>query len=158
MRLQFKLNIRTCLAASVLLHFGVLVLLTHSGQLKQHEKPKSLGSNVHIELLLKREDAQSSAGSDGTGLRVNNQGITKPCKGNREYLGIGITFMPGTHVVVTAPPGYPAYEAGIRIGDYLMDPWTRENEHGVVTMIAIRGYEKHVFHIKMDRICYSEDL
>lgn len=75
----------------------------------------------------------------------------KSCKDS--YGGIGIYYNYDTGRIIKAYPGYPAYEAGIRDGDFLIGPRagdisgeegtavsiTYEGSNGVKTISVIRG-------------------
>jgi len=79
------------------------------------------------------------------------------CEGkDSSYLGIGLLFQLGTGVVSFVPKQYPAYKAGIRVGDMMVDPWVTEVD-GYMDIEVVRGYQHLKFHVKMDTICYSVD-
>lgn len=78
------------------------------------------------------------------------------CNGkDRYYKGIGVIYNPGTHVITHAPEYYPGYQAGLRIGDYIVDPDVAEVD-GYINFDILRAHEQLHFHIKTDNICVQE--
>lgn len=41
----------------------------------------------------------------------------------KTFEGIGIIYSPFTYAVLSAPPDLPAYQAGVRVGDVMVDPY-----------------------------------
>jgi hypothetical protein len=74
------------------------------------------------------------------------------CAGeDKNYKGIGITF--AVQIIKYAPEYYPAYKAGIRVGDQIL--YLKEFDDFIDIAIA-RGYNRLYFHIKKDNICYND--
>lgn len=79
-----------------------------------------------------------------------------PCKDKAStYQGIGVLYYGPVNAVYKAPEQYPAYRAGIRVGDQLLNPG-EEVINGYVDVYIQRGYEKLRFHIKIGTICFEE--
>lgn len=80
----------------------------------------------------------------------------KMCAGlDNTYLGIGIMIQPGSDTVIAAPPQYPAYKAGMRIGDYIVNPWGVVIVDGYLDYDVRRSTEILKFHVKVENICYK---
>ena len=77
------------------------------------------------------------------------------CTGkDKSYEGVGFMFSPGTNTVLLVPRYYPAYKAGLRVGDMITNYIVIIN--GYIDLDLIRGYTKLHLHIKTDKICYDE--
>lgn len=75
----------------------------------------------------------------------------------KTYLGVGIRYSPFTNLITHVPEFYPAYRAGMRVGDMLLDPDTPIVD-GYLDIEAVRGYQQMHFHIKAEQICYKARL
>lgn len=71
------------------------------------------------------------------------------------YTGIGIVYNQFTQIILDAPPVYPAYKAGVRIGDILLNPRSTPDKLGSVEVTVSRGDENYIFHIQQSKICYD---
>ena len=82
------------------------------------------------------------------------------CKDHHWYGGVGVQHSggPSVYVQITdCPPGYPAYEAGVRVNDILLNPNDLRGEPGTpVTIMVERRGETMVFKTKRTKIC-TED-
>ncbi len=83
----------------------------------------------------------------------------KICAGkDNKYLGVGIIIQPGSDRIISAPPQYPAYRAGLREGDLLIDPFVSEiTADGYLDFIASRNNIPIKFHIKTENICFKKE-
>lgn len=72
------------------------------------------------------------------------------------YTGIGITYSTFTQRIIDAPTSYPAYQAGIRANDTLVNPKSAPDAEGYVTVRIIRDDLEMVFKIKQTKICYED--
>lgn len=82
-----------------------------------------------------------------------------PCPADaKTYLGVGITYDRVTGLIEQAPSVHPAYKAGIRVGDLLVnDPYP--DEKGMMYLNIIQNNHQHTLAIKATQICYlSEPL
>lgn len=73
------------------------------------------------------------------------------------YEGIGYLFQPSTGTVINVPPGYPAYDAGIRLGDVIIETQIEPDAEGYYH-IRVRRHgiaAPLIFHIKVQPICYD---
>ncbi len=81
---------------------------------------------------------------------------TKICTGkDKTYFGVGFIWNPQTNVITHAPEDYPAYKAGIRQGDMVMNP-AEEYIDGYVTFEVVRSFQQLRFRVKGDNICYQD--
>ena len=77
------------------------------------------------------------------------------CAADRQYDGIGIIFDPYDFKITEAPTSYPAYRAGIRVGDVIMRPYSTIAVQGVMDVDIEKPNGKVVkYRIKTTRICY----
>lgn len=77
------------------------------------------------------------------------------CAGkDNTYMGIGIKFDSYMAYVIYAPEMYPAYKAGIRVGDRILNPDVPIKD-GYINFKIIRNDENMEFRIKIERICYT---
>jgi predicted metalloprotease with PDZ domain len=74
---------------------------------------------------------------------------------DKSYRGVGIIYSYGSNMIVHAPEYYPAYKAGLRLGDFIVNETTEVN--GYIDFDVRRGYTKLFFHIKLDNICYNDE-
>jgi hypothetical protein len=75
---------------------------------------------------------------------------------DKEYLGIGVMWRPDTGLVIHVPEDYPAYKAGIRIGDQVKDPFANDITNGYLDMDVMREYTLLHFHVKVEKICFQD--
>jgi len=76
---------------------------------------------------------------------------------DNSYMGVGFRYSPFTNLVIDVPEYYPAYKAGIRVGDLLLDPDSPIVD-GYLNIEIIRGYQQIHFRIKAEQICYGTEL
>lgn len=73
------------------------------------------------------------------------------------YGGIGIKRIEATGEVTEAPEYYPAYIAGIRVGDMLLSEKEILGEPGTEVDVRVeRDSDKYTFTVMRDRICYDK--
>lgn len=78
------------------------------------------------------------------------------CKGkDKKYVGIGMIYNPGTNIIYRLPQDYPAYKAGLRLGDLIVDPYL-PIVNNYLDIVVRRGNEFLSFHIKVENICFQE--
>lgn len=75
----------------------------------------------------------------------------------KTYLGVGLRYSPFTNLIIHVPEFYPAYKAGMRVGDMLLDPDTPIVD-GYLDIEVVRGYQQIHFRIKAEQICYKAKL
>ena len=81
---------------------------------------------------------------------------TRVCSNrDKNYLGIGMLYNVGSNLVTYVPTFYPAYMAGIRIGDFLLNP-EEPIRDGHIDLRFIRGYTEHRLRIKAELICFNQ--
>lgn len=119
-----------------------------------------------------KKESQSQSGDDkeivekGSDVPSSPQEITiflgKPilakgedCPDGRFFGGIGIEHLALDDVIVTVIPGYPAFRAGLKVGDVLIgDIEHIEGEIGTpVTVLVRRGVEVLRFDMIREKIC-----
>jgi hypothetical protein len=75
-----------------------------------------------------------------------------PCADGKSYWGIGMQFNLN-NIVINAPESYPAYHAGIRVGDVVTDRDIHPDEQGYETVEFTRRGKLHRLRIKTEWIC-----
>ncbi len=85
-------------------------------------------------------------------------GGQQDCKqGEDFYYGIGIRHLLSSREVIEAPPSYPAFKAGIRVGDYLVDYYNLPGGDGVVHVLILRDGLKKMFRVQKENICFAKE-
>jgi len=80
------------------------------------------------------------------------------CKNQSDsYMGVGFKYSPFTALIIHVPEYYPAYRAGIRLGDMILDPDT-PIVNGYLDIEIMRGYQQMHFRIKAEKICFKPKL
>jgi hypothetical protein len=79
------------------------------------------------------------------------------CKlGGQHYEGIGILHSFGTEIVISAPAEYPAYRAGIRVGDTVMELYKIPGAKAKYVKVHRSGVPDPLeFMIPMEEICFD---
>jgi len=73
------------------------------------------------------------------------------------YDGVGFIYLPSTGQVLNAPTMLPAYQAGIRIGDLLLnDPDPDADGFESLVVLKFQASTPTTFHIKTIKICFKE--
>jgi C-terminal processing protease CtpA/Prc len=75
-----------------------------------------------------------------------------PCDHGKSYWGIGMQF-DLENIVINAPETYPAYHAGIRVGDVVTDRDIQPDEQGFETVDFTRRGKSHRLRIRTEWIC-----
>lgn len=75
---------------------------------------------------------------------------------NSTYAGAGILIEIGPDLITKAPPQYPAYKAGMRVGDFIMNPLSVNVVNGYMDFRVLRHTTYMEFHVQADHICYQE--
>ncbi len=81
----------------------------------------------------------------------------KICEGkDKNYVGIGMMIQPGTRRVINVPVMYPAYRAGIRPNDVIVDPYGPViKDDGYIEFEVERDKVISRMRIKAEKICYT---
>jgi hypothetical protein len=75
-----------------------------------------------------------------------------PCADGKAYWGIGMQFNLD-NIVINAPESYPAYHAGLRVGDVVTDRDIQPDERGYETVEFMRRGRLHRLRIRTEWIC-----
>jgi hypothetical protein len=71
------------------------------------------------------------------------------------YEGIGIIHSYGTDLVLSAPAEYPAYKAGIRVGDMLVEIYRIEGTKFM--FVHVNRHGNHLkFKVPIEQICFRK--
>ncbi len=159
---------------SILIHIILILLLTiHPIKYRVTENNATLSATLltPVPLIDKKEKEkkiiQSLKSDNYYKSPVNKLPITKEslnkrdeemCKGKgNTYLGVGIVIQPGTDLITKAPPQYPAYKAGLREGDLLVNPFASSvTPDGYMEFTVNHNGTLTVFRIKAENICFKK--
>lgn len=75
---------------------------------------------------------------------------------DQEYRGIGIIHSFVTQIVESAPAEYPAYKAGIRVGDQIMEIYRLPGTQYMMVYVN-RDRKSLKFKVKMEKICFNKN-
>lgn len=79
-----------------------------------------------------------------------------PCEKNKQYEGVGLRFSGFTGAIIEVLEGSPAQKAGIRVGDFLVDPFSSNPiVDGYKTIAFRRDGNSFELKIKTEVICYE---
>lgn len=148
-----KINI-FAIICSLLLHI-VIVLLALTVIDDRVIKHVAARKTIDIVLLPPPNDIVLT-NANGTGQKAYPYSKIYCEHNNREYRGVGIIINFETSMILDAPVYYPAYKAGLRIGDFIIESPPVTND-GYADFEIIRGYDKLRFHIKVDNICFNDE-
>jgi hypothetical protein len=147
-------------ALSILLHLSLLIYFIDFQEKYPKVEPipdAALPLPVEVRLLPYSDPSIGEIKPDEGLEKIKYPSDGRICNGkDKFYKGIGIIYNPGSFVIIYAPEYYPAYKAGLRIGDRIVDPDIPEID-GYVDIEINRGYSIEQFHIKTDNICFNEE-
>lgn len=150
-----KLNTIIALIGSLLIHAAFLFVLFSNAGIKPPPKQEKKQDTMKVELIT-------------VAPVVVEKNIPKPgdkgykrdeimCAGkDNTYTGVGIMIQPGSDTIIKAPEQYPAYRAGMRVGDFIIDPFGVDIVDGYMDFRIMRHTEVIQFHIKVENICYKK--
>jgi len=86
------------------------------------------------------------------GTLLDTQDLAAECLQGKTYVGIGLQFNLD-QIVIIAPESYPAYKAGIRVGDEVLNPDFEPDVDGYDIVDFTRRGKHHRLRIKTQWIC-----
>lgn len=138
---------------SILIHIIILSLLIIHVKLPSLNTPKSVvkSENIEITFIPLKKDSLATTVNSVSG-KFSTPIDPEICKGkDGSYVGVGLTYM-GDSRITSVPAFYPAYKAGIRVGDKFLD--FDDVNDGYVSITVKRNFDILKFHIKTEKICY----
>lgn len=144
-----------CLLASVLIHAVTLYALAPSIKFTPPPPPAKQDNIMRVQILppesLVKKTGVPKPGKSASAIDE------KICAGkDSAYVGVGIIIQPGTDRITSAPVQYPAYRAGLREGDLLINPFsTNISADGYLDLTVERNNVSTKYHIKAEKICYQ---
>lgn len=153
------------IVGTLVIHLAVLLALQPAsippppppppGQPPGNEEPPEKHDRVKVRLLSKSKSDKEYFIAKNRGL--NGRPDPRICQAaNEQYEGIGIIYSPWTSLVLSAPAEYPAYKAGMRVGDMLVD-LKPDVVDGWLTHEVVRHDKRFKFRIHTDKICFVKD-
>lgn len=142
---------------SILIHLFVIVFVAtpQVGGESVEEQINTEPDPVQVRLLPKEEKTAAEKTEADKGAPTEMSITDLVCTDEKStYKGIGIIWWPDTGQVLEAPEFNPAYKAGIRVGDFIINDVTQVD--GYVDIIVLRNYNKLTFRIKTENICFDE--
>jgi hypothetical protein len=142
---------------SLLIHAAFLLILALSWVSPPKEKKESPSSNVRIEIVEVKQPPPKANTTpvDKHGKKVYKRDEVICSNKDNTYVGVGLMIQPGSDTIIAAPEQYPAYLAGMRVGDFIIDPFFTQIVDGYLDFDVRRGTEIIKFHIKVENICYK---
>lgn len=156
--------------ASAVLHLMLLIpllLAAHgkgSGKDKDGDKDGKGGRHKQETIIPKNAPGEPEKPQEITLLILNkpkpNRGhdkeSVKDCKGKNWYGGIGIEQNYMTGAISIVEPGYPAYRAGLMVGDKIQSPGEIRGLPGTkLVVLIIRAGQPLLFEIIREKICIA---
>ena len=133
----------------LLLHVAVLVpfFVTPVEHQEERKELKQQDRDLHIV----EATIHSEEGENGNG------GGDKNCSADEDfYFGIGMVHMPFTGEVIEVPESYPAFKAGIRQGDKVVDFYNLPGGDGIIHVTFQRGQVQKSLRIRKEKICFKK--
>jgi len=90
--------------------------------------------------------------NDKEGTLLEAQDFAPNCLEGKAYKGIGMQYDPD-EIVTVVPASYPAYKAGIRLGDEVLNPDFQPDADGYDLVAFSRHGIKRTLRIKTQWIC-----
>ena len=145
----------TCIAVSFFVH--ILVFIPYQNSVPKKIEKEENFSNVT--LISEEKPVKSSLKSDkyynpnAEQEQMDRESICKDKDNN--YIGVGMILQPGSGRVLVVPEQFPAYKAGIRIGDIIADPYGPSIVNGYIKFSVETDKKTRVVKIKAEKICYK---
>jgi hypothetical protein len=142
---------------SLLIHAAFLLILAMSWISPPAPKHENTKSWIKVELIETKPAPKSKDNTplDKYGKKVYKRDEVICSNKDNTYVGVGLIIQPGADTVLSAPEQYPAYIAGMRVGDFILDPFFTQIVNGYLDFDVRRGTEIIKFHIKVENICYK---
>lgn len=149
---------------SISLHAALLLFALYStsrggASSEPFKKPSAAREVVEVQLIQKEQPISppkpiTKPDGNGNGYSVIDEVV---CNGKDEkYYGIGIIHGPGDGFVSSAPPQYPAYKAGVRVFDRVLQVDPQDDRRDYAQITVQRNGTRLTFHIRKDYICYRK--
>jgi hypothetical protein len=150
------------LTFSIILHLFLLFLFLPLTPVNSSPDPalnvtKKESTPVEVKLIpMVKPPIASETKLSKKGKAISYPVDDKICDGkDKTYKGVGIIYNPGTNVITHAPKYYPGYIAGLREGDYILNPNSPTHDD-YINFEILREREHLHFHIRMDTICFRQ--
>lgn len=140
------------IVCTLVIHLAVLFFAIFSFEEEKKERPKEPPKETSLSVrLLKPEQKQKEPPKKSEGF-VPDKTV---CESKHpSYEGIGIVHQLGTSMIIMAPEQYPAYQAGIRVGDMIVEMYKIPNSNLMFVEVNRHGVNLS-FKVKRQKICYD---
>jgi predicted metalloprotease with PDZ domain len=128
-------------AVSIGLHLTLVAVLVHA-VLERAEQPPPPAAVEIVELPQTTRNGRLD----------ESEGDSRSCAPGRWFAGIGME-MNERHVVILVPRAYPAFQAGLRLGDVVVNPRLEPDSAGYDAVDFRRKGRLHRLIIKTRQIC-----
>lgn len=119
--------------------------------------PPRTGNEIRVTLIPQQVSIDQVPLPNMTRGRTHLPMYQHKCEDNPHYTGAGFIYNPGTGYVQEAAPGYPAYEAGLRVGDLLQsDPEVVDQTMTVRFLRTGRDTQIHTIKLTVAPVCFKE--
>lgn len=147
------------LTGTLTLHLAILVASFGGCQTQAPQRGSGEDRNITFLELKKEEVRQVTQEVLQTETLPTIDPIKPPevmyCDGEAQtYEGVGVRYWARNGVVMEAPTGYPAYQAGIRVGDIILTP-NPPNIDGYMEFSIQQGRDVVKMKIKVTTVCFN---
>jgi predicted metalloprotease with PDZ domain len=144
-----------------LIHFPKKYVVTSTPPVPEATVPKKEEKRIEVRLLPKEKpqpviDNLLPLKSDLPIPKPTYKTDERVCDGkDKSYKGVGFIWNPQTNVITHIPEFYPAYQAGMRKGDMVINP---ENpiSNDRIHFFVVRSHAQLEFNVKVDKICFQD--
>jgi membrane-associated protease RseP (regulator of RpoE activity) len=142
---------------SILVHLVILISIIRAPEsIPTRRLPLDEPESIQITLIPMPSVTESKADNSDADLAATYPTDSSICAGqNKTYVGVGFIMSFGSDLIIHIPEFYPAYKAGMRLGDFILNPY-EPIINGWIDFDVLRHTEKLHFHIKADNICFNE--
>jgi predicted metalloprotease with PDZ domain len=146
------------IAATLLLHLALAVTLLWTPERVKGQPEQPLPTAVEhkaLQVRLLPPDAPTKETHEGSSPESGSIHEEKCSSKGNTYLGIGVVHNIGSGIISSAPVDYPAYKAGIREGDVLVEMYRLPSTNKMYVSVTRNG-RTITRTITMKQICFRE--
>lgn len=150
------------LQVSTFLHCSILILLSlfkgngGTGAGSENDKRTISPKSIDVSVI---SPPPASSGMDTIEEVKKSSGETSKSECKESYGGIGVVLTKESRIVSSVPPGWPAYRAGIKVGDRIISPDFEDvsGPAGTIVEIVFEAEDGiHTVTIIRENICIDD--